>query len=825
MPPPFTVQQNTAKNWSTPALVDVGPRTYNGDLDSVPAALSDLDQWLVWRWVGHKGKFTKPPFQARSPERHARSNDPATWSAHAVAVKAVEVGKADGIGFVLTGTELAAIDLDKCRDPLTGAVDAWAQAIVGLAEDVRAYVEVTVSGTGLRVIGIGTGPEIHTNFKVNGGAKIELYRRTTRYITVSGLQIGSCKGFPSIDALIDSLVSQFGTEKPAVSSQGKLGFEKRGINDIIKNGVPERQRSEAFQSVVWRLANTGLSVDDIEQALAEYPNGIAQKYLGRLRPEIERSYSKWRAAGGITSNADQYAGETSAPPQGGTGSTVDSHNWDDPDLSILDDRRGDLPEFPLDVLTEKWRNWVEPAARGAGVTPAHVAVPLIAIASSLIGTARRAKASRSFSQPMTTWAAIVGFSGTGKTPGIDATKRVLAFIERTRKAKIAEMARNHETRAESASAARKKWKKEVEAGTADGRPAPPMPASAADPGAFVAPRLYVSDATIERMAVLLTANPRGILRLSDELASLFLNMRRYSGGQDNEFWLEAWNGNPYVVERMSRPPVSVDYLLVGVVGGLQPDKVAKSFEEGHDGMYTRICFSWPPESEYQPLTDDVAEVEPDVINGLLRLVDLPCGEDTFAPKTIPLSASARARFEQLRQFVHATKAGLDGREREWLAKVPAHVLRLSGTLCLLDWSMIVGAPEPEQIDDHFMSAAVRMVCDYFWPHSRAALRQIGFSERHANSRRVLRWIKATRSREVSIKDIRRDALAQSLDAEQTEALVDGLVASGWLRPKQVQPSGPRGGKPVRRWQVNPLLWTGAETAETAETLVAQPPCK
>ncbi len=114
---------------------------------------------------------------------------------------------------------------------------------------------------------------------------------------------------------------------------------------------------------------------------------------------------------------------------------------------------------------------------------------------------------------------------------------------------------------------------------------PTMPAAAADPGPFIAPRLYVSDVTIERLAVLLQARPQGMLLISDELASLFLNMSRYSGGQDNEFWLEAWNGNSYTVERMGRPPVVVDYLLVGVVGGLQPDKLARSFKGDLDGMY------------------------------------------------------------------------------------------------------------------------------------------------------------------------------------------------------------------------------------------------
>src|ERR1043165_519949 len=57
-------------------------------------------------------------------------------------------------------------------------------------------------------------------------------------------------------------------------------------------------------------------------------------------------------------------------------------------------------------------------------------------------------------------------------------------------------------------------------------------------------------------------------------------------------------------------------------------------------------------------------------------------------------------------------------------------------------------PEPAAIDALQMAAAVRLWVDYFWPHSRAALRQIGLTERHATARRTLRWIEAKRLHEV-----------------------------------------------------------------------------
>jgi hypothetical protein len=104
--------------------------------------------------------------------------------------------------------------------------------------------------------------------------------------------------------------------------------------------------------------------------------------------------------------------------------------------------------------------------------------------------------------------------------------------------------------------------------------------------------------------------PRGIPALYDELAGLFSNIGRYSGGSDRELWLEAWNGKSYTVERMGRPPIILDNLLVGVVGGLQPDKLSRAFEGDADGMHARMCFAWPSEPAYRPLSDDVAEVGP-----------------------------------------------------------------------------------------------------------------------------------------------------------------------------------------------------------------------
>ena len=133
---------------ATAANAGSKPQTYNGDLSTLPAALlllCTMLRWVIWRWVMNgSDKWTKPPFQAQHPRRMARNNASETWSSHATAAEAVKAGEGDGIGFVLTDTDFAAIDLDHCRDPTTGKVDDWAQAIIEQAPG--AYCETTVSG-------------------------------------------------------------------------------------------------------------------------------------------------------------------------------------------------------------------------------------------------------------------------------------------------------------------------------------------------------------------------------------------------------------------------------------------------------------------------------------------------------------------------------------------------------------------------------------------------------------------------------------------------------------------------------------------------------
>jgi hypothetical protein len=188
---------------------------------------------------------------------------------------------------------------------------------------------------------------------------------------------------------------------------------------------------------------------------------------------------------------------------------------------------------------------------------------------------------------MTLWTCLIGVSGERKTSAILVTKRAIDLIEKDNEPAVDRMRHAHQSRIEQAREELKQ-RREARQKALEAKPPrdpPPVPAELVNPGAFIYPRLYATDPTTIKLAAMLTARPRGMMLIRDELSGLFGNMQRYSGN-DRPFWLEAWNGARHVVERFNQS-IPVPHLLIGVIGGFQPDNLARAFHGDEDGMYDR----------------------------------------------------------------------------------------------------------------------------------------------------------------------------------------------------------------------------------------------
>jgi hypothetical protein len=182
--------------------------------------------------------------------------------------------------------------------------------------------------------------------------------------------------------------------------------------------------------------------------------------------------------------------------------------------------------FPLDALPDPIRGFVDAGARAIGCDPSYLALPLLTAIAAAIGNTRRLELKRGWSAPPILWGAIVGESGTAKTPAFRLVMRPVR--ERQSRAFKTFESQQHEYEA-----ALEAWQG-AKKGERGEKPQPPS-----------CERFIVSDTTVEALAPILLANPRGLLLARDELAGWIGSFDRYAGkgkaGADSANWLSMFN--------------------------------------------------------------------------------------------------------------------------------------------------------------------------------------------------------------------------------------------------------------------------------------------
>jgi len=110
------------------------------------------------------------------------------------------------------------VDLDNCRDPLTGRIEPWALEIV---EKLDSYTEISPTGTGLHILIRGVLPRaVKTD-------RVEIYWEG-RYFTYTGMHLD---GTPTvISHRVDEIMDLYSTYAPAA----KQPLAKVAQQDLLR---------------------------------------------------------------------------------------------------------------------------------------------------------------------------------------------------------------------------------------------------------------------------------------------------------------------------------------------------------------------------------------------------------------------------------------------------------------------------------------------------------------------------------------------------------------------------------------------------------------
>jgi Protein of unknown function (DUF3987)/RepB DNA-primase from phage plasmid len=504
---------------------------------------------------------------------------------------------------------------------------------------------------------------------------------------------------------------------------------RKVIRDGLPANVSNKDRSNAFWNVV---KEDGWSSDGIVALLEKYPDGIAQKYHGRLQREVERDYGKIK----IEAASEQPEGPIFDP-------------WE----------RYIVPAFPFDILPTAVQDFVATQATVIGCCPSATAMAALGTFSGALhhGFAIKMLRDATWYEHVRLWILLVAEASQRKTPLLKAVSAPLVQYEK-------HLRQNFEYALHAYHIAQ-----EEDAASQMTKPEPP-------------PRYLVWDTTTEKLGELLARNgEKGILVLTDEISGWLGSMERYnsSGSRaDRAFWLSAYDGGPRTVDRIKRGELYIPNLSASILGGIQPARLAEIQGLTSDGLLQRFVPVMMSSAKFRQ--DRVSE---DAAYGAL------VRELIFAkPARLIMTDDALAIMADLHQHLFELEQSSEGLAAGFSSFV-GKLHGLTGSLALIlhliqDPQLGAAYPVGEQTIDNVR----RLTLDFILPHAFEFYRGTEATEGD-RLRRLASWILTNSKQRILASDLTTNVRdLRGLTLPEVNERVSPLVAGGWLQPADKTPA-------------------------------------
>jgi hypothetical protein len=477
-------------------------------------------------------------------------------------------------------------------------------------------------------------------------------------------------------------------------------------------------------------------------------------------------------------------------------------DYPEPDMSVLRNGRRKPPTFPTNLFGDDLSNWLTTAANSAGAPVDYVAGSLLAATSALIGSSCRISPWDDWEEPSALWVGLVGDPSSNKSPAIDPIIKIISMLENDMASNFEAEYRDWETKKELATCIYEDWKKDVVKSKKDKAAIPIKPIAASIPEELTRPRILGNDASIEKLALLLSTHHNGLLFYRDELAGWFGSFDKYSGQDaDRAFWIESYGGRSYIIDRVKHSkPINIPHLLVSILGGIQPDKLAKLIKGADDGFTARFLWLWadaiPP---FRPETIADNAIATEALRKLSGLALETGGNGSSGgnnhhkapkmPKILKLSEEAARLFQEWRKKHFLDTEIVHGLLKSSYGKAPGQLLRLALTLELLGWATISQSlcqtsqpiQAPSSISVRAIEAAITLIDDYFKPMAERVFGDTAASEEEQLATVLAKHIVKTKAKAINTRIISRTGGLCGLNkAESIRSAISVLIEADWL---------------------------------------------
>ena len=459
--------------------------------------------------------------------------------------------------------------------------------------------------------------------------------------------------------------------------------------------------------------------------------------------------------------------------------------------ALTDVRIEPFQPLPTDVLPEPVASFVHECATSIGCDESFVALPLLVGFTAAIGNSRSVQLKRGWTEPSVLWGAVIGESGTTKSPALEVALRAVRKRQNESIKEYEQALKEWEVEKEVYEAEKANWKKE--AMKSKSRAADPP----TEPERPVCDRCWTDDATIEALATLLKENPRGLLVIRDELSG-WLHFDRYkSRGQGSEVakWLEMFGARPLVVDRKTSGTICIPRAAVSVIGGIQPGILRRQMgqDKRDNGLLARLLLTMPPRRAKQWTDDDIdPESEKkiaEIFEHLYRLEPAKAPDGDPSPGIVTLADPAKKIWIEFYNEHAQEQADLTGDLASAWSKLEGYAARLALVHHLVRCASGLNPPAKEsEIDQESMEAGIAL-SRWFAEETRRVYSMLAEGEEDTERRRLVELI-GNKGGSVSVRDWQR---RRHLSSEQAELQLDELVEVGLGRWETVA-AGPKGGR-------------------------------
>ncbi|MFC4271829.1 DUF3987 domain-containing protein [Sneathiella chungangensis] len=324
-------------------------------------------------------------------------------------------------------------------------------------------------------------------------------------------------------------------------------------------------------------------------------------------------------------------------------------------------------------------------------------------------------------------------------------------------------------------------------------------------------RLYANDTTIEAMQDILSQNTDGLLLELDELSGWIGSMEKYSSGKgpaaDRAFWLSSWNGGPYQVDRVVRGSTYIPNLSVNIIGGIQPDVIAKDAKKTpDDGLMQRFL---PIILDNATVGEDTVfdeSIRSDFSSLIIRLCEIqsPISDDGETQYSVKFSKEAqeiRRQFEQ-HSFDLTKTEDVSTQFSAWSGKLNGMFARM----CLTFHCIQAVETNPFTLSvPHEVEAGTAKLVDnlfrkFLIPHGlRFYCSVLEKSTSLVHAKEIAGLILSKDWQRIVRSDLAQNYRpAKSAEQHEVDKWMMTLESFGWLEAEQM-----KGSSRVKSWLVNP----------------------